>query len=324
MAWLGVDGGGTKTEALVVCDRGWGFARGEPSNHQIVGMESALDAASSVSEAALRDHGLNWGDVEGAVFGLAGADFPEDVSRLTEGLKERLPLSSLTVVNDAEIALPAGTDADSGIAVIAGTYTNVFGLSPDGEKRQVGGLGYEWGDYGGGIDIAREVLHQAFRSAELRGEKTVLEDLVLQLLGLPDYASLSRALYFKEIPETHFFVVVPFCFQAANAGDRVAQRILAKNGRALAESVVGCARLLRMHAMPTRVVMAGSLWLGQAPHLQDAFLSHLREALPLAEAKVTEFKPVVGAVIAASRNGGQDSAAMRDRLRQDARLTGVE
>lgn len=324
MAWLGVDGGGTKTEALVISDSGWGLARGGPSNHQVVGMESALDTVASVSDAALCDCGLNWGDVEGAVFGLAGADFPEDVSRLTEGLKRRFPLTSFAVLNDAEIALPAGTDAGSGIATIAGTYTNVFGVNPAGEVRQVGGLGYEWGDYGGGIDIAREVLHSAFRSAELRGEKTVLEDLVLQLLGLPDYATLSRALYFKEIPETHFFVVVPFCFQAANTGDRVAQRILAKNGLALAESVVGCARLLRMHDAPTMVVMAGSLWLGQAPHMTDAFLSHLHEALPLAEARITAFKPVVGAVLTAARNGGYDPAPIRERLRQDARLTGVE
>ncbi|NMP22555.1 N-acetylglucosamine kinase [Sulfobacillus harzensis] len=226
MAWLGVDGGGTKTEALLVSDHDvLGWARAGASNHQAVGMTEALDTLTSLAEEVRKQSGLGWDAIDAAVFGLAGADFPEDVDALTSGLKGRLPLASLTVLNDAEIALTAGSESGTGIVAVAGTAWNTFGVSPSGERRHVGGLGYEWGDYGSGIDVAREVLHAAFRSAELRGEKTILEAMVLNLLGVPDYAALSRALYFHEIPETHFFIVVPFCFQAAAGGDRVAQRI---------------------------------------------------------------------------------------------------
>lgn len=324
--WLGVDGGGTKTEALLVSDRAiLGFSRGGPSNHQGVGLDSAARAVVETIQGALDQAGLSWDAVDGgAVLGLAGADFPEDIARLTEALTPHVSVMPFQVVNDAEIALSAGTPAGFGIAAIAGTGGNVFGRNRAGVKRQVGGLGYEWGDYGSGIDIAREVLHHAFRSAERRGPKTQLEPLVLEMLGMPDYEALSRAIYFREMPAMHFIVLAPLCFQAAAAGDAIAASILVRTGEAIAESVAGCARLLDMAQEPVDVVLAGSLWLGVAPHMKEAFAGLLAEQLPLARARVTDLRPVAGAALMAMEQGGEPTDVLRTVLRNDLRFGGVE
>ncbi|MDA8206930.1 MAG: hypothetical protein M0Z36_12755 [Thermaerobacter sp.] len=322
--WLGVDGGGTKTEALLVDrTRVLGFQKTGPSNHQGVGMDAAVAAIQDAVNGVLVHGGYRLHQVEGVVLGLAGADFPEDVDELSQRLTLVFGQVPFRVVNDAVIALHAGTDKGWGIAAIAGTGGNVFGLSPDGRGRQVGGLGYEYGDYGSGIDIARDVLHYAFRSAERRGPKTALENAVLGMLGFPSYSALSHAMYRKQIAPEVFLVLAPVCFSAACDQDPVAINILQRQGRAIAESVVGCARLLDMETELIDVVLAGSLWLGQAPHMKDALVQTLARDLPKAQVALTDLKPVAGAALLAMREK-EGTRPLRETLRRDVRFTGVE
>jgi N-acetylglucosamine kinase-like BadF-type ATPase len=325
MVLLGVDGGATKTEALVVAGtRVAGAARCGPSNHQAVGWDAACHEIADLVHEVLRQADLCLDDLDQVVLGLAGMDFPEDFSTMTERLGPLLGRVPFSVVNDAEIALDAGTDKGYGIVAICGTGGNVFGRAPDGRKRQVGGLGYEYGDWGSGIDVARATLHAAFRSAELRGPATVLEPLVLAALGRSHYQELSAAMYRHEIPEAAFLVLAPLCFRAAADGDAVAQDILQQQGRAVGGSVVGCARLLQLEQQPIDVILAGSLWLGQAPQMKQGFWSAVQPTLPLADIRVTALRPVAGAILAAARQAGQSDKELRAILARDARFSGVE
>ena len=323
--WIGVDGGGTKTEALLVSDeKVLAFSRGGPSNHQIVGMEASVGQIVQVIQTALSQGSYSLGEISGMVLGLAGADFPEDYARLRQAMDPFFSHVPYRIVNDAEIALRAGSVSGYGVVAIAGTGGNVLGLSPAGEIRQVGGLGYEWGDFGSGIDLAREVLHYAFRSAERRGRKTQLESLVLSMLGMKDYATLSRALYFHEIPAEHFWVLAPLCFQAAAMGDLVAKDILREMGVSIAESVLGCARLLNMDIQPVEVIMAGSLWLGVSSEMKDAFMDYLAVNLPQSHPHLSELRPVAGAAFMAVKEEGIPINSLRSAFMADQRLTGAE
>jgi N-acetylglucosamine kinase-like BadF-type ATPase len=323
--WLGVDGGASKTEALVA-DQGriLGFARGGPSNHQGVGLDGATQSVAAVVLDALKASGVRLADIRRAVLGLAGADFPTDILRLNEALTPIFGHVPFQVVNDAEIGLAAGTDQGFGICAIAGTGTNVLGRTQAGVIRQVGGLGYEFGDLGSGIQIAEDVLHAAFRSAELRGPKTQLEAIVLSVFGQPDYQALSWAMYDRQIPRMAFLLLVPLCFQAARDEDAVAQQILARQGQSIGQSIVGCARLLGMDRAPFDVVLAGSLWLGVAPHMKDAALAVISRETPGATVRVTELRPVAGAVLMAAQDDGWGDGPMRHLLMEDVRLRGVE
>ena len=324
MIILGVDGGATKTEACIVRDgRVVGFSRGGPSNHQVVGMEGALSEIVTVIDMAFTEAGLEGDSLDNAVLGLAGADFPQDVSRITERLSVYFGSRPFRIVNDAEVALYAGTDKGWGIVAVAGTGGNVLGRTADGRVRQVGGLGYEYGDWGSGADVAKAVLHHAFRSAERRGRPTVLEQQVLDLFGRKNYEELSWAMYDHQIPVMAFLALVPLCFQAALDKDVVASHILDRQGQSIGESIVGCARLLHLDRGPVDVVLAGSLWLGVAPHLKDSVSRVLKDELPEARVLITEFRPVAGALFMAATHTGP-LAVLREDLRLDARLRGVE
>lgn len=324
MIWLGVDGGATKTEALVVeNNQVKGFSRMGPSNHQVTGLDDAIREIGRAIDEAMRIAEIELSQIDHAVLGLAGADFPQDVTRLKEGLKLYFGQTSFSVVNDAEIALYAGTDKGWGICAVAGTGGNVFGRTLQGVSRQVGGLGYEFGDHGSGIDLVKDVLHHAFRSAERRGPKTKLEQLVLDVLGFSDYSRLSWAMYDHQVPDMTFFVLAPLCFQAAAAGDPVAIGILARQGRSIGDSIVGCARLLELDHDAVDVVLAGSLWHGAASTMRDALEDVLGGSLPRAKVFVTELRPVAGAVLMAAAGFG-NTQTLRTSLRHDARFIGVE
>ncbi|PSR37173.1 MAG: hypothetical protein C7B44_05165 [Sulfobacillus thermosulfidooxidans] len=317
MVYIGVDGGASKTEAVLARHGNIvALARTGPSNPQgPVGFEGAMESITQAVTEVLHQADLAANEVDYAVLGLAGADFPEDVAKMTQALKMRLPGLRLRVVNDTQIALVGGSRSGYGIAVICGTATNVLARHPDGREWTIGGLGYEMGDYGGGIDLAREVLHVAFRSAEGRGPKTLLEQGVLAKMGQPDYLALRRAMYFREIHPYAFLALVPLCFEAAAQQDRVAIHLLTTMARALADSVRAAAAAWPVDKDRVEVVTVGSLWNGASDILQRHFTHWLTRRYPACEVHAPLLSPAAGALLmAADYAGNKEREELRRQL----------
>lgn len=319
--YLGVDGGGTKTEAWIVNGEGLILGRGHagPSNHQESGLAEAGRAIEAAIEGALREAGLPRTAVLYGGLGLAGADFPEDVEALTGVLAPFFETVPYLIVNDAHAALYGGARTGTGVAVVAGTGTNVVGRYRDGEAFQIGGLGYELGDEGGGADLVREALHHAFRGAEGRGTPTRLSDFSLSVLGAADFWDLSRALYLGRIPREQVHLLAPLVFQAAREGDGVAQDLLLTQGMRLGESAGAAAcRIAERDGPGVEVVLVGSLWLGSHPLFRDGFMVGLHRKLTEADVHDPLLPPPAGAVLmAAAAEGGEGRrAVVSEGLRQ--------
>ncbi|PSR29011.1 MAG: hypothetical protein C7B47_03405 [Sulfobacillus thermosulfidooxidans] len=312
--YIGVDGGASKTDVVLAQDgKLLNIVHGGPSNPQgPLGLEGAMDQLAQSLSLVIQ--GYDPKDVKGAVLGLAGADFPEDIAAMSEQLTHLLPWLSYTIVNDTEIALLGGSRQGYGIAVICGTSTNVLGIHPNGKRCQIGGLGYEMGDFGGGADLAREVLHVAFRSHEGRGPKTILEDDVLRKLGQNSYEDLKRAMYFHTIHPFAFLALVPACFEAANQNDNVAITLLQNMAQSLAQTVIAAANQLSWHNDPFEVILVGSLWEGVSPVLQSHFRELVQAQFPLSDIHLPLLPPVLGALLQAAQLGGELVDEWRSKL----------
>src|SRR3954452_5734129 len=85
---VGVDGGGTKTHAVVVDDRGTPLGAGVagPSNWESVGISGARRAITAAVEGALGRADLRGAAIDAAVYALAGYDWPSDDSRMSRVL----------------------------------------------------------------------------------------------------------------------------------------------------------------------------------------------------------------------------------------------
>ena len=239
--YLGVDGGGSKTLAVIVDatgrERGRGMAGS--SNHEAVGHEQALSAlhaavgqAGSAVNTELR--------LAAAWLGLAGVDHPGDVAALL--LQARALAKTVRVTNDAELllaALPRGI----GVAVIAGTGSIAFGCNTQGESARAGGWGHVMGDEGSGYAIGRDALRAAVRGADGRGPATTLLAGILAAWELPAPEDLLERVY-QPFDKTAIASLAPLVLSHADAGDQMARRIVTRAGRELALAVATVGRRL--------------------------------------------------------------------------------
>src|SRR5688572_10820901 len=123
---IGVDGGGTKTQALLADLDGHVIAKGVsgPSNFNAVGFETACAAVEIAIHAARKDHP---GDIAALCLGLAGAGRTEDIERFQVWAVERFPGTAVKIVNDAEILLAASSPTGPALAMVCGTGSIVYG-----------------------------------------------------------------------------------------------------------------------------------------------------------------------------------------------------
>jgi N-acetylglucosamine kinase-like BadF-type ATPase len=113
--YIGVDAGGTKTHALIADQTGriHGAGRAGPGNWESVGLDGALRSLSQALHGALSRTGLGKADICVAGYGLAGMDWPSDEARLLPMLDQLELPGPRVLVNDAYVALRAGSDAVS-------------------------------------------------------------------------------------------------------------------------------------------------------------------------------------------------------------------
>lgn len=310
---LGVDGGATKTMAVIGDENGkiLGVGLGGPSNYQITGIETAMKHVNDAIGGALIGAGLCLGDISGSVFGMAGADFPIDFEALNSGISRACPALAFTLVNDAWVGFRAGTEKDYGGVLISGTGANFAAAGPDGRKITGRGLGYEWGTDGGAGSLIRQSVHFAFRSHDGTGPKTGLEEVVLDLLGFPSYDDLSLYMYKVQGEFSHIYMkaaqIVPALFELAFHGDRVAQDILVHTGTVMGEIIGGMMAGLEMGPIPADVVLVGSIFTkGICPLMISALTTACQRLIPLAVFRPVEMEPAAGAFLMAIEQLGVD------------------
>jgi len=303
---LGVDGGATKTIAVVgdVTGQILGVGISGPSNYQLIGLETAMKHLHESVQMALSTKSISVDQIESAVFGLAGADFPVDYQNLSGGIGKLYPGLTFSLTNDTWVGFEAGTEDEFGGVVIAGTGANFAAKAPDGREITGRGMGYEWGCKGGAGSLIREALHYAFRSCDGTGPKTSLEEAVLSILGFSSYDELSFYMYQVSDQFGKIYMkaakIVPTIFELANEGDEVASNILIHNGTAMGEIIGRMIRHLGSHQVPQDIVMVGSVFTkGANPLLMDYFKASCHRFVPFARFKLPELEPAGGAYLMA-------------------------
>lgn len=264
---LGVDGGGTKTVALLGDPDGNVLARGMSgsSNANAVGLDTACLALESAINMACKDHS---GQISAMCLGLAGAGRKEDIEQFQSWAVHRFPKTVVKVVSDAEILLMAGVPSGPAIALICGTGSIVYGRTGTGELLRAGGWGYVFGDEGSGYAIGVAALRAVMQAYDGRGSKTLLSELVLKRYQLCTPPDLVRRIYGAEwIPSTAASLT-DLVEQAAEQGDSVAIAILEKSSRELAQAIA--AIYPKLGAFPVPLIITGGTIL-HGSYLKKAF-----------------------------------------------------
>ncbi len=295
-ATLGVDGGGTKTQAVIL-DLNLNIV-GEgvtgPSNPLRVGVASAATAIREAVDQACDAAGLRRADLVAAEIGLAGVRRPELRARMHDALKN-LGIRDLVVVGDADIAFYAATQGAPGLVVIAGTGSICCGSNARGKRACAGGWGPLAGDEGGGAWIARRGLRAVAYASDGRGPATALSAAACKYFRVSNPIDLSTAIYGPAVTNEYLAGFGKFVIQGAKARDRVAREILVEAGKELGVAAAAVIRNLKLERETFPVGYVGGVFAASG----ELVLAHLREALlniaPGATLKPPEFPPAVAA-----------------------------
>lgn len=233
---LAVDGGGTKTVAVLVADDGTILGEGlaGASNYQVVGAEGAKKALQEAVLASFKAAGFNAGhlvNLEKAVFALAGIDTSNDekaVNGIVQQVVTSLPIEieSFLVENDCLSALLGATENKAGVLVIAGTGSIVF--AHDGNNRIVrsGGWGHRVGDEGSGYWIGNQAICSVLKMQDGRGKETLLSKLILEKFNFSKIEDLYNWTYSDSYSVDDVGSLAAIVDEAFRLGDGVSKVIL--------------------------------------------------------------------------------------------------
>jgi len=294
---LGVDGGSTKTVALLADDQGHvlGAARGSGSNWSGEDVSIPMGVVIDVVTRAIQAAELKGHPIEIGVFTLSGADWPEDHSRRRAALEATGMIQQVVVKNDTFGGLRAGTSEPYGVGIVSGSGSNTAVITPDGREFA---MGYYQNDGGAG-----HVAHLAFQ-AVLDADMgilppTSLTEIVLHKLGYATPELMLRAAVLGNIDWHQVSTICPLVFEAAYAGDAVAADILVKVATYLADHAIAAIRRMGMEQETFDVVLAGSLFKGIGSLYVDTLTQAIHRVAPHARIVRARFEPSVGAVLLA-------------------------
>ena len=262
---IGVDGGGSKTEAVILDVMGLelGRWRDGSSNLHIVGKQGVREALAASMQGAASAAGVDLSQAAAVVWALAGAGRPDDARILRALQAELLPETPGRVVTDALAALVGGVGARFGVVVISGTGMMVYGEDGRGASARAGGWGHLL-DGGSGyaiaLDALRAIAHVHDRVDPL---PTQLLQRILAALDLSSPQQLIPWLYAPERQPAHVAALAPLVLDAAEAGDLLALAGMLRAADALAAGVDAVARQLALKdAFP--LALSGGLLTGNA------------------------------------------------------------
>src|SRR5258708_22255 len=249
---LGVDGGGTKTECVLMNSADQVLARtfAGPSNPSRIGVEAAMRAVEESAEFALRDAGLERSVISAGGAGPAGTAKTEMRERMSGALQECFPGAAITVLTDLDAALAAAGEGPA-IILVAGTGSAAFGRNAEGEIARSGGYGPSSSDQGSAYDIGRRAIAAAMR--ERVGEAdSLLGRQILEELRCTEWGMVQHRA--QTIPDEVFPRIFPIVAGAADAGDAIAQEILIQAAQELASLVADVAD--RLHLRQSEFLLA--------------------------------------------------------------------
>jgi glucosamine kinase len=291
---LGLDGGGTKTDCVLMDESGKILARSQagPSNPLRVGFGAAIASIREAARAAVTEAGVSK-DAKFAALcaGLAGAGPPESAEKIRALFAAEFPESKIQICTDLDLALAAAGDGPA-IVLLAGTGSFAIGRTAAGETARAGGYGSQIGDEGSAYDIGRRAVLTAMHENDRSGSDSLLGQRLLRELGCASWSEVKlRAQGASDEVFPRLFSVVASLADSNEASARGILRAATMDLASLAENLA-----VRLHMGGTRFFLAKSGgMMGRCKYLEEQLDMRLRGAFPLAEIGTLRTSPAEAA-----------------------------
>ena len=300
--FIGIDGGGTKTKAVlvdeslsVICE-----AIGSPSNFLVFDINdvasSILDLLTNLSHSAK----IPLNDIQSILIGTAGAGRRDDAVRLentviSKAKEKNITINNFKVESDARIALEGAFAGKPGSILIAGTGSIMFGKDSEGNIHRVGGFGRILGDEGSGFHIGRAGLSAIAKSFDGRNSGTLLTELLKEKFNISDSTQLINEVYKNnfDIPQ-----VAPLVIEAAQKGDEICKNILISEIDELVKHISAMKEKINERVLSVSLI-GGTITTDNL--YANMFQAKVKE-IPNVKITEAEFSPEIGAALMAKNS----------------------
>jgi N-acetylglucosamine kinase-like BadF-type ATPase len=272
---IGVDGGGTKTELILIDKSGGIVARHSAPgcNPSIAGPEPARTILSDAL-AAVRSQAPATTPVSATLLCMAGSP-----AFWQETASSFIGYGKIETATDALPVLELATGGRPGLALHAGTGSFVVLRAPDGSVHYSGGLGWRIGDPGSAHDIGRRALARALAELQDWAAPSGLGTALRETFGTGNAGAITAALHRDAEPNLRIGAFAARTSKLAREGDNAAREIvLASTGELLACAEASAKALLGIQNIDTFAAGLSGPILTQ-PFVVAALQS--RTALPL-------------------------------------------
>ncbi|MEI7652108.1 MAG: N-acetylmuramic acid 6-phosphate etherase [Verrucomicrobiota bacterium] len=301
MILLGIEGGGTRTSALLVKGEYTvlaSFAVG-PGNLQLLNGEQL-----SVLLASIRDQLPCAPDRIG--IGMAGVRSASDRERLRRAVAATWPNTPSIIGDDLILALEAGewpADCAAQVLQLSGTGSCCLGRHRNGASVKVGGRGHIIGDRGSACDIAVHALRSTVTISDIDADWPRLGADMLAFLQMNDPESLIEWSMIASKAEIASLAQVVF-EAAVSRQDEIAVAILRRASDRLSKDAIHCAARVAQPGEKVQFLLNGSTLLKNA-WFADEVTAKILAARPGSEVIRLSRQGTWGAIALARQAGTQ-------------------
>ena len=226
---IGVDGGGTKTEFILLDLANNVIARHRAlgSNPSVVGPEQAR---RSVADALYAFRAQAPAPIAHTLLCMAGArGFWKEFALTLEGLGQ------VTVFDDARPVLELATGGVPGRVLHSGTGSFVAARAPDNSIHYAGGLGWRFGDPGSAYELGRRALARGLLELQGWAPPSRIAPMLCGHTALADAAAISRFFYVHTEPNKQIAALAPAVLRLTEEGDHTAHQLVLESTGELLE-----------------------------------------------------------------------------------------
>jgi N-acetylmuramic acid 6-phosphate etherase len=312
LKYLGIEGGGTRTVALLADGSGRTLRRLEtgPANMKLLTAVQLIRRFRSIATSLPLPDAL--------AIGLSGAWVEEDFQKIRSAAEKVWPRIPCYATNDLETGLAAASGGPRmaqipQVLVVSGTGSGCYGQGRKGKGVKVGGWGHILGDKGSGYDIGLCALQAVIDAYDQELVWPELGRRLLQALELNEPNDLID--WAQAADKTAIASLAAEVFAAWGSKDKLAARVLAGAARSLARDAAACARRVATSGTRVRFVLSGSILLKQ-PRFGAQVSRELRRLWPKALVTPLKRESVWGAVELARRVLQSKVQSLKSKVRR--------
>ncbi|MCW6110752.1 N-acetylglucosamine kinase [Clostridium sporogenes] len=225
---IGVDAGGTKTEAIAYDLKGHELIKKVTGfGNLVLNEKEAINNILNSIKTCIDK--LSKEGLKKIYIGAAGMEVANNAYVIEKNIKENFHADVL-VINDGELALKAVLKGQDGILTIAGTGSICIGIR-NNIKDKCGGWGHLLGDEGSGYSIAINALKRMIYEEELKLEKSKLHKEILKELNIRSTDEICAFVYSST--KDKIASLTTLISKLGEEGEENAIDILKKEGKAL-------------------------------------------------------------------------------------------